>query len=271
MHSYGPYNPPMASEKLPQDLNTFEAMLTLMRHLRAPDGCPWDREQTHQSLKRYLLEECYEVLEAIDNADWKKLAEELGDVLLQVAFHAQIAQEAGEFQAGEMLRQANEKLVRRHPHVFGGARVADAREVERNWERLKRQERGSRSHLAALPRALPALAYAQLLQDRAAKAGFDWEEVSGVVDKVAEEVREVQQAPSQEEREREVGDLLFALVNFARWQGIHAEDALRRANDRFQRRFLKMEELAQQRGLNFAELSLEEKEALWQEAKGLDK
>jgi len=263
------YNPLMDARRLtPQELSTFETLLRIISHLRSPQGCPWDREQTHQSLKRNLLEESHEVLEAIDQDDSQRLAEELGDILVQVAFHTQIAQEAGRFQAADMLTRVNQKLIRRHPHVFGDASsVKDANEVEQRWEELKRKERPGGSLLGSLPRELPALAYAQLMQDRAAKAKFDWEDAAGVLDKVAEEVRELKEAPDTAARARELGDLLFSIVNAARWMGVHAEDALRQADVRFRQRFEAMEKLCKERGLDFVKLPLDRKEALWQVAK----
>ena len=254
----------------PEDnLDTFEALVNIIERLRSPGGCPWDREQTHASLKRNLLEECYEVLEAIDAGDSSKLSEELGDILVQVVFHTQIAQEAGEFRVEDTLTAINRKLIRRHPHVFGDAVVTDAREVERNWERLKEKERGRKSPVDGIPKDLPALTYAQLMQDRVAKRGFEWDDISGVLDKVVEEVNELRSAPSDEERAKEMGDLLFTIVNLARWLGIHAEDALRQGNARFQRRYTAMENLAVERDLDFPQLSLDEKEKMWQEAKRL--
>ena len=242
-----------------------------MARLRAPGGCPWDREQTHESLKRNLLEEAYEILEAIGQGDPPKLAEELGDLLVQVAFHADIAAEAGEFEIGDVLRKINEKLVRRHPHVFADETVSDAREVERNWERIKAEERERanvrKSPVEGIPGDLPALAYAQLMQDRVGRAGFEWDDVSGVLDKMVEEVVEFRQAATPEEQADELGDIMFTLVNLARWTGVHAEDALRQANRRFQSRYLRMESLAAGKGLDFEALPLLEKEALWQEAK----
>ena len=249
------------------ELHTFDSLLRIVERLRSPGGCPWDREQTHASLKRNLLEECHEALEAIDSDDPAMLSEELGDVLVQVAFHAQIAREARDFRMEDVLTKVNEKLIRRHPHVFGDATAADAREVERNWEALKEQEGIRRSPVDGIPRELPALACAQLMQDRVARMGFEWEDVSGVLDKVAEEVNELENATSNEEKAREFGDLLLVMVNLARWLGIHAEDALRQANARFRRRYTTMEELATMRGLDFPQLTLEEKEGLWQEAK----
>ena len=262
----------MSEADIPEsELGRFQTLVDIVARLRAPGGCPWDREQTHESLKRNLLEECYEALEAIDQGEPQLLAEELGDLLVQIAFHADIAREAAEFELADVLTSVNRKLVRRHPHVFGDAQVADAREVERNWERIKQAERdqaGTRqSPVDGIPRDLPALTYAQLMQDRVARVGFEWDDISGVLDKVLEEVDELRRAATDEERAHEVGDLIMMLVNLSRWMGIHAEDALRQANQRFRQRYLKMEELAHRNGQDFDQLPLEEKEELWQEAK----
>jgi tetrapyrrole methylase family protein/MazG family protein len=264
----------MSAKEIPEsEFGKFQTLMDIVKRLRAPGGCPWDREQTHQSLKRNLVEEAYEVLEAIDEGEPQMLAEELGDLLVQVAFHADIAREAGEFQLADVLTSVNRKLVRRHPHVFGDVNVADAREVERNWERIKeeeRQQKGQRkSPVDGIPRDMPALTYAQLMQDRVARVGFEWDNISGVLDKIVEEVAEFRRASTDEEKVHELGDLFFAMVNLSRWLSIQAEDALRQANRRFQQRYVKMEELAQHRGLDFAQLPLDEKEALWQEAKRL--
>ncbi len=252
-------------------MGTFQTLVDIVARLRAPDGCPWDREQTHNSLKRNLLEESYEVIEAIDSGDPAVLTEELGDLIVQVAFHADIAREAGEFQVEDVLRQINDKLVRRHPHVFADGHAEDAREVERNWEQIKAQERKakgeSKSPVEGIPNGLPALSYAQLMQDRVAKAGFEWDDVSGVLDKIVEEVAEFRAAATEEEKDHELGDLLFSMVNLTRWAGAHAEDVLRQANQRFGQRYLMMESLANQRGLDFTALPLAQKEELWQEAK----
>ena len=269
------YNTGMTAAEFSEgDLGQFQTLMDIVERLRAPGGCPWDREQTHQSLKRNLVEEAYEVLEAIDLEDPRRLSEELGDLLVQVAFHTDIAREAGEFQSADVLAQINRKLVRRHPHVFGDASVSDAREVERNWERIKEQERQekgeARSVVEGIPKDLPSLNYAQLMQDRVARVGFEWEDISGVLDKIVEEVQEFREAATDDEKIHELGDLFFALVNLARWLNIQAEDALRQANRRFQWRYNKMEELAQERGLDFAALPLDDKEVLWQEAKRLE-
>src|SRR5919202_2931201 len=200
-----------------------------MARLRAPapDGCPWDREQTHESLRRYLLEETYEALEALDSGDPAALEEELGDLLLQIVFHAQIADEAGEYDLGDVVAGICSKMIRRHPHVFGADRAKDAAAVLRNWEALKRAERAGKdqahkSMLDGVPRAMPALAYSQAVQARAARVGFDWPDVQGVLDKVAEEAREVAQSASEAERQEEFGDLLFVLVRLADRLGVNA-------------------------------------------------
>ena len=272
------YNPVMTNYQPPNelpdlDLGDFQTLVDIVARLRAPGGCPWDREQTHASLKRHLLEECYEALEAIDQGAAPQLAEELGDILVQVAFHADIAREAGEFDLADVLTAINGKLVRRHPHVFGDSSVSDAREVELNWEQLKAQERERqgirKSPVDGIPRDLPALSYAQLMQDRVSRMGFEWEDLSGVLDKIIEEVEEFRQATTDAEKVHELGDLFLVMVNLCRWLDVQAEDALRQANGRFRSRYLQMEELAERRGLDFAQLSLEDKETLWQEAKGI--
>jgi len=253
---------------LPEDLSQFDALVDIIARLRAPDGCPWDRKQTHASLRENLLEECYEVLEALDSGDSRKLCNELGDLLMQIVLHVQIATEAGEFELGDVVRGINNKLIHRHPHIFGAKKVKDAEEVALNWEALKQEEREPGvSILDSVPRQMPALGNSQAIQRRVAQVGFDWEDVDGVIDKLAEEVSELKEAESQELREREFGDLLFTLVNIARRLGVDSEAALREANQRFSRRFNYMEEVCRQRGVNFAELSFDEQNALWEEAK----
>jgi len=253
---------------LPEKLSQFNALVAIIARLRGPDGCPWDRKQTHSSLRENLLEECYEVLEALDEGDSGKLCQELGDLLMQVVLHAQIATEAGEFEVGDVIHSINTKLIHRHPHVFGSLRVKDAEEVLVNWEALKKEERGAdKSMLSSVPQEMPALSYSQEIQDRVARVGFDWEDIGGVIDKLAEEVSEFKQADSRERKGEEFGDLLFTLANIGRRLGVDLESALRQANRRFYRRFSCMEELCRQRGLNLAELSFDEQNALWEEAK----
>ena len=253
---------------LPEKLNQFDTLVEIITRLRGPGGCPWDREQTHASLREDLLEECYEVLEVLDKGDVKRLGEELGDLLMQVVLHAQIAAEAGEFEISDVIRSISTKLIQRHPHVFGSLKVKDTGEVLVNWEALKRKERGSEtSILSNVPKQLPALSYSQDIQSRVARIGFDWEDIEGVIDKLVEEVNEFKQADSQEKKAREFGDLLFTLVNLARRLGMDSESVLREANRRFYRRFSYMEEICRQRRVNFGDLSFNEQNALWEEAK----
>ncbi|HEY8491360.1 MAG TPA: nucleoside triphosphate pyrophosphohydrolase [Dehalococcoidia bacterium] len=255
------------------DLRSFAGLTAVMARLRSPEGCPWDRQQTHQTLKANLLEETYEVLQALDEDDPKKLAEELGDLLIQVVFHTQIAIEQGEFGYGDVIGAITGKLVRRHPHVFGDVAAATPEEVLSNWERIKAQERAAAgreeatSMLAAIPPSMPALAYSQMMQDRAARVGFEWRERGDVMRKLVEELEELARADSTEERRHEFGDVLFVLTNVARRLGVDAEDALRLAARRFYQRFSTMEAIAQERGTALEQLSLVEQERLWEEAK----
>ncbi len=253
---------------LPENLSQFDTLVDIIAKLRAPDGCPWDRKQTHASLRENLLEECYEVLDALDEGDSGKLCQELGDLLMQIVLHAQIASEAGEFELGDVVNSINTKLIHRHPHIFGSLEVKDAEEVALNWEALKQKERGAdTSILASVPKQMPALGYSQAIQRRVAQVGFDWENIDGVIDKLAEEIGEFKQADTEKQRGREFGDLLFTLVNIARRLGVDSEAALREANKRFYRRFSYMEEACRQRGVNFAGLSFDEQNARWEEAK----
>jgi tetrapyrrole methylase family protein / MazG family protein len=253
---------------IPDDLTKFDALVEIIAKLRAPGGCPWDRAQTHQSLRENLLSESYEVLDALDSGEKAKLCEELGDLLLQIVLQAQIAAESGEFEIGEAIKGINEKLIRRHPHIFGTGTARDAEEVAYNWEVLKQKERAAdASMLASVPRGMPALAYALEIQRRVARVGFDWPDREGVIDKLAEEVREYRAAASQAEKEQEYGDLLFTLANVARREGVDPETALRQADQKFYRRFTYMEKLCRERGLTFDKLNFDQQNALWEEAK----
>jgi tetrapyrrole methylase family protein/MazG family protein len=253
---------------LAKDPSQFSALVDIIARLRGPEGCPWDRNQNHASLREYLLEECYEVLEALDDGDSNRLSAELGDLLMQIVFHSQIASDDGEFELGDVIESITTKLVRRHPHVFGSVAVRDTDEVLANWEALKKEERQKDdSMLDGAPRTMPALAYSQEIQGRVARVGFDWRDDESVIDKLAEEVGEFKQAQSKERKEEEFGDLLFTLANIARRQGIDLEAALRQANRRFYQRFNYMEKLCRERGLDFAELSFDEQNKLWEEAK----
>ena len=248
------------------------AFRELVAHLRAPEGCPWDREQTHPSLKPNLLEETYEVLDAIDGGAPADLCEELGDLLLQIILHAQISSEAGQFSIDDVVQGIHTKITFRHPHVFKGLNVEGSKDVIRNWEVLKSQERENNhkkkdSILDSIPRGMPALSLAQKYQERAARVGFDWPEITPVLDKVIEEVGELKAAETKAEQEAELGDLFFALVNVARWYGFSAEDALRKMTLRFYNRFRQIEINASSAGKKLTDLSLEEMDALWEQAK----
>jgi len=252
----------------PRKREQFATLVNIIAKLRAPDGCPWDRKQTHASLRENLLEECYEVLHALDEGDSGRLCEELGDLLMQVVLHSQIATEAGEFEMGDVISSINTKLIRRHPHIFGSQKVKGAEEVAHNWEVLKQEERGAdTSILDSVPGQMPALGYSQEIQRRVAQVGFDWEDIDGVIDKLTEEVGEFKRAESQERKAQEFGDLLFTLVNIARRMGVDLEAALRQANQRFYRRFTFMEEVCRQRGVSLGKLSFDEQNELWEEAK----
>jgi tetrapyrrole methylase family protein/MazG family protein len=251
-----------------KNLSSLAALKGIVARLRAPDGCPWDRKQTHASLRPYLIEECYEVLQALEDGAPQKLCGELGDLLLQIMLHAQIAAEDGQFEIEDVVRGISNKLIHRHPHVFGGDKVKDAAEVELSWEALKQEERQEGdSLLSGVPKQMPALACSQSIQRRVAGVGFDWVKVAEIIDKVAEEVAEIKQAPDQQERAKEFGDLFFTLVNIARRLNIDSETALRSANQRFCERFSYMEEVCRKRGVSFGSLSFDEKNALWEEAK----
>ncbi|HSG42602.1 MAG TPA: nucleoside triphosphate pyrophosphohydrolase [Anaerolineales bacterium] len=251
---------------------SFEAFAEIVAHLRAPDGCPWDKEQTHESLRKHLLEEAYEAISAIDSGDFTDMREEFGDLLLQVVLQAQIANEEGQFNINHVVQGIHSKLVRRHPHVFGDLNLDDVNDVLSNWEKLKETERKNNDQdqkgvLDGVPISLPALSQAQEYQDRAARVGFDWPEIDGVLDKIVEEVEEIKNAESDFELASEIGDLLFVLVNFARWKNVDAESVLRETNIKFKKRFVHVERGAKEQGRNPSELSMDEMEVLWQSAK----
>lgn len=249
----------------------FTNLVKIMERLRGDDGCPWDKEQTPESLKPFLIEEAYEVLEALDEKDSAKLKEELGDLLYQILFHAQIAKEKGEFDINDILESSIEKMVRRHPHVFGDKKAKDSKEVLVHWEETKKKEKRNRkSILEGVPKELPALLRAHQLQSRAARVGFDWERIDQVFDKVEEEISEFKEAYRNKERERmedELGDIFFSLVNVARFLEVNPEDALRSAIGRFIARFSYIEEAAAGEGRSISSLSIDEMESLWQRAK----
>jgi len=251
---------------------SFEAFQEIVAHLRAPDGCPWDREQTHDSLRTHLMGEAYEALAAMDSGDPLKMAEEFGDLLLQIVLNTQIASEDEEFSMADVLKGIYEKIIRRHPHVFGDVNLNGVQGVLINWEKLKADERAQSNEpekglLDGVPLALPALSQAQEYQERAAHVGFDWKEVGGVLDKIAEEIQEVREVTNEEELINELGDLFFSLVNLARWKKVDAESALRGTNIRFKKRFAHVEQGAKTQGRKLSEMSIDEMEGLWQEAK----
>lgn len=250
----------------------LEPLVEVMAKLRSPGGCLWDIEQTHQSLRRYIVEEVYEVLEAIELADADKLCEELGDLLLQIVFHARVAEESGDFSMQDVIDTVIEKLIRRHPHVFGEITVQDAAEVIVNWERIKGQEKsGERlSVLDGVPPGLPSLMRAFKLQSKAAKVGFDWNSADPVWDKIEEELTELRQAAASGDEsaiEGEVGDVLFSVVNLARFLGIEPETALTATNNKFIKRFAYIEQYVKQRSLEWGKMTLSQLDALWDEAK----
>lgn len=251
--------------------SSLPALAETVAVLRSPNGCPWDQEQTPQSMREGFLEEAYEVLTALDADDPVNLGEELGDLLYHIVMQTQMAAEAGHFTLADVIAGIEAKLKRRHPHVWGDWQVSDSAEVLRNWERLKQREKADKpaggSRLDGIPPALPALARSQKVQGKAAHTGFDWPDIGGVYDKLAEEVAELREAATLEERHLELGDVLFVVVNLARWLDVDAESALREANERFAGRFRQVERLVAARGLEWSALSFAELDALWEEAK----
>jgi tetrapyrrole methylase family protein/MazG family protein len=253
-------------------MSSFEQFQEIIAHLRAPEGCPWDRKQTHESLRQFMIEEAYEVLEAIENEDTESLYEELGDLLLQIVLHTQIAIDDGEFKMPDVLRHINAKMIRRHPHVWGDVNTDDPDQVVTNWEALKRQEKAANGKpdeylLDSIPKGLPALLQAYQYQARAAKVNFDWPQVDDVIAKFREEVDELLAAPTPVAQAEELGDLLFVLVNWARWLKIEPETALRAANAKFYRRFRYIEQQVRETGKALTDHTLAELDALWDEAK----
>ena len=254
--------------------SSLESFLELIAHLRGPDGCPWDREQDHQSLRTNLLEEAYEALEAIDRDDPRAMQEEFGDLLLQIVLQTQIASEYGEFKMSDVIRGIYTKLIQRHPHVFGELDLAESEAVIKNWEAIKAQERQRNGEkekglLDGVPGTLPALTQAETYQKRAARVGFDWEDLEGVLAKIPEEIDEIRKSPDQGRQAEEIGDLLFSVVNVARWLEVDAESSLRGANQRFKSRFAYIEKEARAKGRELSDMTLDELDALWEESKNL--
>ena len=263
-------NHPKVKPTAEANILRLREMLEVIEALRAPEGCPWDMEQTPRTLRPHLLEETYELLEAIDSDDPEEMREELGDVLLQVFMHHAIAQEQGRFTIADVAHHATAKMINRHPHVFGDVEAATAEQVLANWDGLKSREAGKRGRVSALegaPRTMPALAWALSLQKRAARVGFDWPGVDGVLDKVAEEAAELAAETTRERQEEELGDLLFSLVNLSRRLKVNPEDALRQSSRRFYNRFAMMEQAARDAGSDVRDMTPDELDGLWREAK----
>lgn len=249
-------------------LSEFQRLIEIMQRLRKE--CPWDRKQTPQSLRQYILEEAYETVEAIDNRDWDELKKELGDLLLQIVFQAEIAREENRFTLREVIQHINEKLIRRHPHVFGETQVSSAEEVKENWEQIKVEQENRKSLLEGVPRQLSALLRAQRLQDKASQVGFDWTDARDVLKKIKEEISELETALSrneQEEIEDELGDIIFSVVNLARFHRVNAEDALRKTINKFISRFEYIEKKLEKENKSIYNSSLEEMDKLWEESK----
>lgn len=248
----------------------FEELVAIVRRLRGDNGCPWDREQDHRSIRPYLVEETYEVIEAIDEGDFAKIKEELGDLLLQIILHAQMADEEKRFNIDDVINHIVDKIIRRHPHVFQSTKVKDSKEVLKNWEQIKMSE-GRSSVLDGVPRDLPALLKAARIQEKAARVGFDWDKIDGVFAKVEEEWSEFREAYKEKDKakiEEELGDMFFALVNLSRFLDTNPEDALRGTIDKFVRRFQYIERTLASQGLKPQEVTLEEMDKIWEEAKG---
>lgn len=253
----------------------FSRLVEIMEKLRSEDGCPWDRVQTHDSLKKYLIEETYELIDAIERGDYEAMKEELGDLLLQVVFHSKIAKDSGKFDIDDVIDTISEKMISRHPHVFGSADFKTPEEVLNQWDDRKREEgKLKKSILEGIPSSLPALMRAYKLQSRAAKVGFDWDNIEGVIEKIEEEIRELKDAMKENKKEKieeELGDLLFSIVNFGRFIKIDPETALRKTNRKFEERFRSLERLAREQGKNLKDLSLDEMDALWNVVKSKER
>jgi len=255
------------------EMKEFDKLVALLEKLRAPDGCPWDAEQDHKSLSRCVIEEACELVDAIQTGEIEDLKEELGDLLLQVVFHSIIAKEKNEFTIVDVINCLCDKLIYRHPHVFGTAKVKTSEEVVSNWQQLKRKEptkKKRKSILDGIPGTLPSLLYARKIQSAAGKVGFDWENPKGVIDKIKEEAEELCRAlekKDQDETENEIGDLLFSIVNLARYTGVDPEAALRRTNHKFKGRFYEIEKEAKKQGISLKEMSLEDMDRIWERAK----
>lgn len=249
-------------------LKEFQKLVEIMTRLRKE--CPWDRVQTPESLRQYILEEAYETIESIDAGDWEELKKELGDLLLQIVFQAEIAREQDRFLLEDVIQHINNKLIERHPHVFGDKKVENPEQVKENWEEIKLKSEKRDSVLQGIPKHLPGLLRAQRVQDKASQVGFDWEDTQGVIDKLQEEIEELKASETPSEVQEEIGDLLFTLVNLCRFHNISAEDALRHTTNKFIHRFQYIEKKLAERNTRIQDIPLEETDQLWQEAKSTD-
>ncbi|SFR71636.1 nucleoside triphosphate pyrophosphohydrolase [Anaeromicropila populeti] len=255
----------------------FSDFMEIIRHLRGENGCPWDREQTHDSLRVCMIEEAYEVVDAIERKDLPNLREELGDVLLQVALHSAIAEETGEFTVDEVIHEVSEKMIRRHPHVFGNSTISDAEGVVKKWEEIKREEHNEitiSEGLLKVPKVLPSNMRAQKVQKKAAKAGFDFEDITQVMDKVEEELRELKEAMKEGDScqiDEEYGDLMFSMTNLARFLGLNAENSLTNSIDKFINRFVGIERIATSEGKSLSQLTIDQMNELWERVKEKNK
>jgi tetrapyrrole methylase family protein / MazG family protein len=257
-------------------LDKFERLVKIMAVLRGEKGCPWDKQQDHRTLMPYVIEEAYEVIEAIEENKPNRIAEELGDLMLQIVFQAQVAKDNGEFTISNVLDHINDKLIRRHPHIFGDVEATTPGEVIKNWEEIKLKEKGAtlrKSLLDGIPAALPALLYARRLQERASGVGFDWESIDGVLEKAEEEIEELREAIQTGDKDKitdELGDLLFVLVNVGRWLEVNPEEALRKTSKKFIRRFSHIEQKAKMMGKDLSEMNIYEMEDIWQSSKDME-
>ena len=253
--------------------SSFKGLRMLLSTLRGPNGCPWDKQQTSESLVPLMLEECYELFEAIEKGDLLNTMEEIGDVIFHLAFQMHIGAELNQFSDSEIFKYTIDKYVRRHPHVFGEVKFKSLEELKRNWERIKDSERNDpqKSTLDAVPKKLLTLKYADSLQTKAAQSGFDWENIIDVKNKITEELNEIEKASTTPDIQEEIGDLLFSIVNYSRHLGVDADQALRKANHKFKRRFMSMEEICQENNVLFKDLSGIDKDLLWDEVKKMEK
>ena len=250
--------------------STFDGLLKLVDRLRSPNGCPWDRQQTRETFHNHFLEEAYELIDALDSGDSESICEESGDVLLHIAFQIQLARESGSFSGKQVLENVISKLINRHPHVFQNVNLKDEAHLLRNWDEIKKREKPNRNYssiLDGMPKAMPSLSLSQKIQTRVSRANFDWENLDGVLNKIGEEINEFRQSKTDSQKEHELGDILFSIVNFCRWNDVDAESALRKSNNRFTKRFKFIEKTCLDSGKVVNDLSVKQQNELWEKAK----